>query len=76
MRRTQNGGHGGTTQAKNKIGHAHQACRLAKRVSVGMNAAIASKDNPRYYDETLALGKRSRKVHEHEVAGVPVDAEG
>ncbi len=75
MRRTQNWGHGGTSKAKTKVGHAHQACRLAKRVSVGMNAAIASKDNPMYYDETLALGKRKRQNEEHEVAAVPVEAD-
>ena len=57
-RRTQNGGHGG--KGTEKIKNAHQACRLAKRVSVKMVAAVAKKDNPHYYDECLALGKRKR----------------
>jgi len=71
MRRTQNGGHGGVTGIK--VGHAHQACRLAKRVSVGMNAAISSKDNQQYYDDVLSVGKKQRLEDSHTVAEVPVE---
>jgi len=68
-RRTQNGGHGG--KGINKVGNAHQACRLAKRVSVKMIAAMAQKDHPTYYDDLVALGKRSRGA-EIAQAAVPV----
>jgi hypothetical protein len=68
-RRTQNGGHGG--KGSIKIRHAHQACRLAKRVSLNMISAIAKKDHPDYYDECVALGKRER-VAEVTPAAVPV----
>jgi hypothetical protein len=69
-RRTQNGGHGG--KGPIKIKHAHQACRLAKRVSLNMISAIAKKDHPDYYDECVALGKRERFA-EVTPAAVPVD---
>ena len=44
-------------------------------MSVGMNAAIALKDNGMYYDETLALGKKRRQEQQHQVAAVPVEEE-
>ena len=55
-----------------KIGNAHQACRLAKRVSVNMISAVAQKDNPHYYDDLVSLGKRKR-VAEVTHAAVPVE---
>ena len=69
-RRTQNGGHGG--KGALKIQNAHQACRLAKRVSLSMISAIAQKDNPDYYDDCVALGKRGR-VLDVAPAEVPVE---
>ena len=69
-RRTQNGGHGG--KGPLKIQNAHQACRLAKRVSLSMISAIAQKDNPDYYDDCVALGKRGR-VLDVAPAEVPVE---
>jgi len=69
-RRTQNGGHGG--KGVTKVGNAHQACRLAKRVSVDMISAVAHKDNPTYYDDLVSLGKRSR-VADVQHAAVPVE---
>ena len=68
-KRTQNGGHGG--YGIKKVGNAHQACRLAKRVSVNMIAAVAKKDHPTYYDDLVSLGKRNRGT-EIEHAAVPV----
>jgi len=69
-RRTQSGGHGG--KGVTKVGNAHQACRLAKRVSVDMISAVAHKDNPTYYDDLVTLGKRSR-VADVQHAAVPVE---
>ena len=69
-RRTQNGGHGG--KGATKIKHAHQACRLAKRCSLNMISAIAQKDNPGYYDDCVALGKRDRHA-EVAPAAIPVE---
>ena len=69
-RRTQNGGHGG--KGVTKIGNAHQACRLAKRVSVNMISAVTQKDNPNYYYDLVSLGKRKR-VPEITHAAVPVE---
>ena len=69
-RRTQNGGHGGN--GTSKVGHAHQACRLAKRVSVKMISAIAKNDHPTYYDDCMLLGKRKRTEQVAEAA-VPVE---
>ena len=69
-RRTQNGGHAG--KGTDKMKNAHQACRLAKRVSVQMMAAIAKKDNPDYYDECVALGKRRKDDEEIAEAALPV----
>ena len=69
-RRTQNGGHGG--KDGQKVKHAHQACRLAKRVSVKMMAAVAKRDNPTYYDDCVSMGKR-RRDDEVPDAAVPVE---
>ena len=69
-RRTQNGGHGG--KGATKIKHAHQACRLAKRSSLSMISAIAQKDNPSYYDDCVALGKRDRHA-EVAPAAIPIE---
>ena len=68
-RRTQNGGHGG--KGMTKVRHAHQACRLAKRVSLNMISAVAQRDNPTYYDDCVALGKKAKVVEVGEAA-VPV----
>jgi hypothetical protein len=69
-RRTQNGGHGGKGVAK--VRHAHQACRLAKRVSLNMISAVAQKDHPTYYDDCVTLGKRARAT-EMPAAAVPIE---
>ena len=57
-----------------KIRHASQACRLAKRVSLNMISKVAHTDNPTYYDECVALGKKAR-VTEIAEAAVPVEEE-
>jgi hypothetical protein len=71
--RTQNGGHGGKGSGL-KVGNAHQACRLAKRVSVHMVSQVAKKDNPSYYKDLQDMGKRHRKEvrEEDRHAAIPI----
>ena len=55
-----------------RVKHAHQACRLAKRVSIKMISAVAKRDNPAYYDDCVAMGKK-KKVEEVPEVAVPVE---